>query len=218
MFHEELFVGGVYLSGILSFFSPCIFPLIPVYLGMLSFGGKKSYLRTFLFVLGLSTSFVLLGFGFGTITSLLMSSYFRIFSALLVIFFGILQLDFLKIPFLEKTKLLDLKKAQENSLWGAFFLGFSFSLGWTPCVGPILGSILFLASAAGEPLYAASMLLVYVLGLTTPFVIFTLLSNSIRKRLSVIQNYLLPMKKLGGLIIILMGVLLLTDHLNLFLQ
>lgn len=218
MFHEELFVGGVYLSGILSFFSPCIFPLIPVYLGMLSFGGKKSYLRTFLFVLGLSTSFVLLGFGFGTITSLLMSSYFRIFSALLVIFFGILQLDFLKIPFLEKTKLLDLKKAQENSLWGAFSLGFSFSLGWTPCVGPILGSILFLASAAGEALYAASMLLVYVLGLTTPFVIFALLSNSIRKRLSVIQNYLLPMKKLGGLIIILMGVLLLTDHLNLFLR
>ena len=151
MLNTELFIGAVYVAGLLSFFSPCIFPLLPVYIGMLSTSGKKSIIKTVVFVIGLSTSFVLLGFGAGSIGSFLMSKTFRIISGVIVIIFGIIQMEIVKIPFLERTKLVDIKGKENDSIWGAFLLGFTFSLGWTPCVGPILASILFISSGGGNP-------------------------------------------------------------------
>ncbi len=151
MLNTELFIGAVYVAGLLSFFSPCIFPLLPVYIGMLSTSGKKSIIKTVVFVIGLSTSFVLLGFGAGSIGSFLMSKTFRVISGVIVIIFGIIQMEIVKIPFLERTKLVDIKGKENDSIWGAFLLGFTFSLGWTPCVGPILASILFISSGGGNP-------------------------------------------------------------------
>ena len=177
MLNTELFIGAVYLAGLLSFFSPCIFPLLPVYIGMLSTGGKKSIVKTLVFVIGLSTSFVLLGFGAGSIGSFLTSQTFRIISGVIVIIFGIIQMEIIKIPFLERTKLVDIKGKENDSIGGAFLLGFTFSLGWTPCVGPILASILFISSGGGNPYYGALMMLIYVLGLATPFVILSLSSK-----------------------------------------
>ena len=142
---NDLFIGGGYFAGLLSFFSPCIVPLLPVYIGMLSRGGKNSILKTIVFVLGLSMSFVLLGFGAGIIGEILMSNLFRIISGVLVIFFGVVQMDIIKIPLLERTKLINLEIAEKKGIIGTFFLGFTFSLGWTPCVGPILTSILFIS-------------------------------------------------------------------------
>ncbi len=164
MLNTELFIGAVYVAGLLSFFSPCIFPLLPVYIGMLSTSGKKSIIKTLVFVIGLSTSFVLLGFGAGSIGSFLISKTFRIISGIIVIIFGIIQMEIVKIPFLERTKLVDIKGKENDSIWGAFLLGFTFSLGWTPCVGPILASILFISSGGGNPYYGALMMFIYVLG------------------------------------------------------
>ena len=217
MLNTELFIGAVYVAGLLSFFSPCIFPLLPVYIGMLSTSGKKSIIKTVVFVIGLSTSFVLLGFGAGSIGSFLISKTFRIISGVIVIIFGIIQMEIVKIPFLEKTKLVDIKGKENDNIWGAFLLGFTFSLGWTPCVGPILASILFISSGEGNPYYGALMMFIYVLGLATPFVILSLSSKYVLTKVSAIKKHLGIMKKIGGLLIIIMGILLLTDKLSIFL-
>ena len=217
MLNTELFIGAVYVAGLLSFFSPCIFPLLPVYIGMLSTSGKKSIIKTLVFVIGLSTSFVLLGFGAGSIGSFLISKTFRIISGVIVIIFGIIQMEIVKIPFLERTKLVDIKGKENDSIWGAFLLGFTFSLGWTPCVGPILASILFISSGGGNPYYGALMMFFYVLGLATPFVILSLSSKYVLTKVSAIKKHLGIMKKIGGLLIIIMGILLLTDKLSIFL-
>jgi cytochrome c-type biogenesis protein ccdA len=217
MLNTELFIGAVYVAGLLSFFSPCIFPLLPVYIGMLSTSGKKSIIKTVVFVIGLSTSFVLLGFGAGSIGSFLMSKTFRVISGVVVIIFGIIQMEIRKIPFLERTKLVDIKGKENDSIWGAFLLGFTFSLGWTPCVGPILASILFISSGGGNPYYGALMMFIYVLGLATPFVILSLSSKYVLAKVSAIKKHLGIMKKIGGLLIIIMGILLLTDKLSIFL-
>ena len=217
MLNTELFIGAVYVAGLLSFFSPCIFPLLPVYIGMLSTSGKKSIIKTVVFVIGLSTSFVLLGFGAGSIGSFLVSKTFRVISGVVVIIFGIIQMEILKIPFLERTKLVDIKGKENDSIWGAFLLGFTFSLGWTPCVGPILASILFISSGGGNPYYGVLMMFIYVLGLATPFVILSLSSKYVLAKVSAIKKHLGIMKKIGGLLIIIMGILLLTDKLSIFL-
>lgn len=217
MITNELFIGVVYFAGLLSFFSPCIFPLLPVYIGMLSRGGERSILKTLVFVLGLSMSFVLLGFGAGIIGEILMSDTFRIISGILVICFGVIQMDIIKIPLLERTKLMNLEVAEKDGFIGTFFLGFTFSLGWTPCVGPILTSILFISSGGGSPIYGAMMMFIYVLGLATPFVIFSYSYRYLEKKLIGIRKHLNLLKKLGGVLIVGMGILLLTDNLNLFL-
>ncbi len=217
MLDEKLFVSGVYLAGILSFFSPCIFPLLPVYIGILSNNGKRSILKTFIFVLGLSISFILLGFGAGSIGTFLMSKTFRVFSGIIVILFGIIQIEIIKIPFLEKTKLIEIKGKEENSIIGVFLLGFSFSLGWTPCIGPVLSSILIISGDSGNSFYGAFMMFVYVMGMATPFVIFSFFSKELLKRTKGVKKYLGLFKKIGGLLIILMGILLLTDKLSIFL-
>ena len=217
MLNTELFIGAVYVAGLLSFFSPCIFPLLPVYIGILSTSGKKSIIKTLVFVIGLSTSFVLLGFGAGSIGSFLISKTFRIISGIIVIIFGIIQMEIVKIPFLERTKLVDIKGKENDSIWGAFLLGFTFSLGWTPCVGPILASILFISSGGGNPYYGVLMMFIYVLGLATPFVILSLSSKYVLTKVSAIKKYLGIIKKIGGLLIIIMGILLHTDKLSIFL-
>lgn len=217
MLNTELFIGAVYVAGLLSFFSPCIFPLLPVYIGMLSTSGKKSIIKTLVFVIGLSTSFVLLGFGAGSIGSFLISKTFRIISGVIVIIFGIIQMEIVKIPFLERTKLVDIKGKENDSILGAFLLGFTFSLGWTPCVGPILASILFISSGGGNPYYGALMMFIYFLGLATPFVILSLSSKYVLAKVSAIKKHLGIIKKIGGLLIIIMGILLLTDKLSIFL-
>lgn len=209
----DFYIGVIYIAGLLSFFSPCIFPLLPIYLGLLSNNGRQSILKTFVFILGLSVSFVLLGFGAGSMGLVLTSKTFRIISGIFIVLFGAVQAEIVKIPLLERTKLLDIKKREENTLVGAFMLGFSFSLGWTPCVGPILGSIFLIASDGGIS-SAIFLMLIYVMGLATPFLVFTFLSNKLLMRSSRIKRALPTIKRLGGILIIIMGVLFLTDKLG----
>lgn len=215
MINNELFIGSVYLAGMFSFFSPCIFPLIPVYIGMLSTCGKQSAIKTILFVFGLSVSFVLLGYGAGAIGTLIMSDTFRIISGIIVIIFGIIQADVINIPFLQQTKLMNIEI--NDSCAGAFLLGFTFSLGWTPCVGPILTSILLLSSGGGTPVYGAFMMFIYVIGLATPFIVLSFSSKYLFKKVLGIKKYLNIIKRVGGILIIIMGILLITNNLNIFL-
>ena len=213
MFDQQLLIGTVFLAGLASFLSPCIFPIIPIYFGILAKGGKK-ILNTFLFIAGLSLTFVSLGFSFGFLGNLFFNDNVRIIAGIIVIMLGIHQLGIIKLNFLERTKVVEVKTEGKSASFEAFFLGLTFSLGLTPCIGPILASVLALSGDEGSALYGAAMMLVYVFGLATPFVLFSLFSQELLKRTKALNKHLGKFKIVGGLLIIVMGVLLITNNLQ----
>ena len=213
MFDQQLLIGTVFLAGLASFLSPCIFPIIPIYFGILAKGGRK-ILNTFLFIAGLSLTFVSLGFSFGFLGNLFFNDNVRIIAGIIVIILGIHQLGIIKLNFLERTKVVEVKTEGKSASFEAFFLGLTFSLGWTPCIGPILASVLALSGDEGSALYGAAMMLVYVFGLATPFVLFSLFSQELLKRTKALNKHLGKFKIVGGLLIIVMGILLITNNLQ----
>ncbi|MDG6881234.1 thiol:disulfide interchange protein precursor [Phocoenobacter uteri] len=215
MIEQQLVISSVFLAGLASFLSPCIFPIMPIYFGILSKGGRK-ILNTFLFILGLSVTFIGLGFSFSFLGDLLFNETTRVVAGVIVIILGIHQLDIIKFGFLERTKTVEIKTSGKSASIEAFILGLTFSLGWTPCIGPILASVLALSSQESSALYGVTMMFVYVLGLATPFVIFSLFSEELLKKTKVLNNHLGKFKIFGGVLIILMGILLITNNLNVF--
>ena len=189
-----IFFISVFLAGVLSFFSPCIFPLLPVYAGVLlddqeqsktfRFLGKdvawSGLIRTLCFIAGISLIFFILGFGAGFLGNLLYADWFRYVMGGIII-----------------------------------ILGISFSFGWTPCIGPVLSSILALAASGGNgALQGALLTLIYTLGMALPFLVLALASGLIMPYFSRIKSHLLLLKRIGGLLIILMGILLMLGQLN----
>ncbi|MDG6302245.1 cytochrome c biogenesis CcdA family protein [Glaesserella parasuis] len=213
MFDQNLLISSVFLAGLASFLSPCIFPIVPIYFGILSKGGKK-VLNTLLFIMGLSLTFVSLGFSFGFLGDLLLNDTTRVIAGIIVIILGIHQLGIIKINFLEQTKLVEIKTNGKSASVEAFVLGLTFSLGWTPCIGPILASVLALSGDEGSALYGGAMMFVYVLGLALPFIIFSFFSDELLKRAKSLNKHLDKFKIIGGILIILMGLLLITNNLH----
>ena len=219
----------VFLAGILSFFSPCVFPLLPVYIGILLgsdqekairlFGKKIRWhglLKTLCFIAGISVIFLLIGFGAGLLGQVIYTPWFRYLMGALIIILGLHQMEVFHFHFLEKQKSVDFgANKQKNELFSAFLLGLGFSFGWTPCIGPVLGSVLALAASDGQDaLMGAIYLLVYTLGMALPFLLLALASSLVLPYFNRLKSHLLLLKKIGGAIIILMGILLLLGQLN----
>lgn len=213
MYTEEILYSSIYFAGILSFFSPCIFPVIPVYLSILSNGEKKSIIKTMMFILGLSLTFLVLGFGMGLLGELFFNDKVRLIAGIVIIILGFFQMDIIKIKFLEKTKFINIQE-QKNGILTAFILGLTFSLGWTPCVGPVLASILFISGSSADIGRSILMMSIYVLGLATPFIVFSMASKVLFEKVKFIKRYLGILKKIGGFIIIIMGILLIFNKIN----
>ena len=210
MIQTSLFSISVFLAGVLSFFSPCILPLMPVYVGILLdservktvriFGREISWyglVKTLCFIAGLSTVFLILLGG-------------------IVILLGIHQMEVINLRQLQKQKTLQLKKNRErNEFFNAFLIGVTFSFGWTPCVGPVLSSVLAIAASGGDgALQGAFLMLVYTLGLALPFLVLALASSWVLQHFTKLKPHMGTLKKIGGALIILMGILLMLGNLN----
>lgn len=214
-------VLAVFVAGLLSFFSPCILPLLPVYVGYLSAGHdaghisvKTSFTKAAAFTAGLSLSFFLLGIAAGALGDIIKSSAFFITCAVLIIIFGIHQTGLITIPFLYKEKKLRIGFDPKKGLTGAFALGFLFSFGWIPCVGPVLGAVLGLSSQQGGALSGGGLLLVYSLGLSIPFFIIALGSQQLLSKVKGIYPYFGKIRVAGGILIIAMGFWMIANQLT----
>lgn len=225
---STLFLSTVFFAGIISFFSPCIFPLLPVYIGNLigtlddtmaiKFGKIKIYwlpiLKTLAFIFGLSFVFVILGYGAGSLGQLINSPYTNVILGIIVISLGIHQMELINISLLQKQKTITLKK-QHAGIWGPFLLGLTFSFGWTPCIGPVLSSVLAIAATGqGGTYYGVLLMAVYSLGLAIPFLVLSLMSSLLVKSFDKIKTHMLFIKRIGGILIVLMGLLLMSGQLN----
>ncbi|HZK10505.1 MAG TPA: cytochrome c biogenesis CcdA family protein [Clostridia bacterium] len=220
----NILIGSVFIAGLLSFFSPCTVPMIPVYIGILADGGDRvkkigfisfsprSMLRTMLFVLGISVSFVTMGFGAGALGALLYSPWFLRILGFIVILLGIKQMGLIRLGFLDKERKVQ-AKTDVSAYWGAFILGLTFSFGWTPCVGPVLGAVLGISSSGG-PLIGGFYMLIYSLGMMIPFLFITLFSSYALSKVEFLERHVFTLQKVGGLLIILMGILLMFDKLS----
>lgn len=222
---NTLYIGTVLTAGLASFFSPCIVPLLPVYISMFSSGGTieessmgrrrlQVFLKTLLFVAGISICFILLGFGAGALGSVIGSKKFLTVMGLIVIILGLHQTGLIHMKWLYREKKMDLERSRRGDYLGSFLLGLTFSFGWTPCIGPVLGAILGLSATSSQPLYGGFLMAVYCLGFLVPFLALSLFSDVLLTKVKKLNQYLGKIKIAGGIIIILMGILLMTNNLG----
>ncbi|MBI4654897.1 MAG: cytochrome c biogenesis protein CcdA [Nitrospirae bacterium] len=217
---------GAFLGGLLSFFSPCVVPLIPSYVSYItgiSFDefetGDKALIRklTFInslaFISGFSLVYILLGV-FSSFIGYILSAYYdaiRIVGGIVIIFFGLYVMGVFKVKSLSAEHRLHVKSKPRGYL-GSFVIGLTFAAGWTPCIGPILGTILLYASTSGSVWYGFNLLVIYSAGLGIPFMITALAINTFLSNYGVIRKYMKVVLILSGLLLITFGVILLADE------
>jgi cytochrome c-type biogenesis protein len=221
-----LFAGG------LTFLAPCTLPLVPVYLAIISGVSVEQLndpenakhtcwkiLRNGIwFVVGFSVIFILLGTVAGAMGQVLLRYRELIvqIGGIFVIFFGLFMLQAVKIPLFEKTARLRTPKIfKQGSGVNAFVVGAIFAFGWTPCIGPILGTILLLASLSSTVWQGTFLLLVFSIGLAIPFLIIAALASSAVHYVRRLLKWMPYISALGGVFLIILGVLLLIDKMDL---
>lgn len=224
---EALTIWMAMGAGVLSFISPCVLPIFPSYLSFvtgLSFGElsgsvdnvktrRAIILNALCFILGFSVVFMSLGASFSLLGRLLFDyqQMLRKIGGVLVILFGLYIAGFLKLPFLTRTVRLELQDRPAGYL-GAFIVGVTFAAGWTPCVGPILGSILLYASTAKTAYTGILMLGAYSLGLAIPFFLSALALNRFLDYFDRFKRLMPVVSAVGGIFLVVVGGLLLTNY------
>lgn len=213
----------VFVEGILSIFSPCILPILPIYLSMLSnssvddirsteFKSKVLIKNTILFVLGISTTFFILGSSINALNSRFNSNknIIMILGGFIIIIMGLFHTGIIKFDLLNREKRLNVKHNKMSS-FSAFVLGFTFSFGWTPCIGPILASVLVMASSTENIVTSNLLILTYTVGFIVPFIIASIFYSKLYKRFDAIKKYMNVIKKISGAFIIIAGLIMLIN-------
>ncbi|WP_106497536.1 cytochrome c biogenesis CcdA family protein [Lentibacillus sp. Marseille-P4043] len=215
---SEINIFIAFGAGFLSFISPCVLPLYPAFLSYITgmsvselkddskTFNKKSVLHTILFLLGFSSVFVILGFSTSLVGEFLTTyqDLIRQIGAILIIFFGFVIVGILNFKFLMKDKKITFKNRPAGYI-GSFIIGMAFSLGWTPCTGPILGIVITLA--AQNPDLGFMLMMCYALGFSLPFLILSFFIG----KLTWIKRHSMRLVKIGGYVMIFMGIALFFD-------
>ncbi len=226
---------GAYLAGLLSFLSPCILPIVPFYLSYLAGVGMnqisaeaeisravrvRAVLAACLFSLGVLTVFVGLGVT-ATLFGQLLREYFdvlRWLAAALIIAMGLHFLGVVRIGFLYRQFRADAGDTSNVGLLGAYVIGFAFAFGWTPCVGPVLAAILFTAAGQESAGQGAALLVAYGLGMTLPFILAAFFIGPFMSWMSRFRRHLGVIEKGMGVLLIVFGVLIATNSINVIAQ
>lgn len=204
-----------FLEGIISFISPCMLPLIPVYISYLTAENKNktSYIfRPIGFVTGFTLVFCALGTFAGALSILLAEhrTAVNIVSGIIVIIFGLSYLEVIHLPFFKGMG----KKRNVNSFFSAMLFGAVFSVSLTPCIGAFLGSALMLASNSGTVLKGALLLFLYSLGLGVPFILSALFIDKLKNAFNAIKKHYKTINLVCGIFLIIIGVLMATGLFN----
>ncbi len=226
----EISYTGAAIAGFLAFFTPCILPMVPFYLsymagismselredGRINPGAQKRLILSALFfAFGVTTIFGLLGLG-ATALGRSFAEWKQPLSyvaAALIFVFGLHFLGVLRIPFLMREARMQ-SKMDPSTIVGAYVMGLAFGFGWTACVGPVLASILFVASMKESLMQGASLLIVFGLAMTLPFVIAAVFAKPFLKLMSRFRTYMPYVEKAMGVMMIIFAILIATGSMN----
>ena len=203
-----------FLEGIITFISPCLLPMIPIYVSYFAGGGERETKKTLKcasgFVLGFTVVFVALGALAGTVGSFLIryQTAVNLVSGLVVIFFGLNFIGILNLNLFKGNQTQF--QTKELGFFSAMVFGIVFSVGWTPCVGTFLGSALMLASQQGHVLTGVFMLLAYSAGLGIPFILSAVLIDKLKSAFTFIKMHYVIVNKVSGALLIVIGILMAT--------
>lgn len=208
-------------AGVLTFVSPCILPLIPAYIafmtGVATGAGEgkrrrapRVLMQALLFVLGFTLVFVGLGASASALGGILArgSEVLDVIAGVLFVVFGVLMLGVIKVPWLYAEARFDMARTRRFGGLAALVMGMAFAFGWSPCVGPILGSILMMAADTAEAGKGAALLAIYSLGLGVPFVLTALLLDRLAQPLSWLKRHALVINRVAAVVLIVVGVLI----------
>ena len=225
---------GALSAGLLSFFSPCVLPLIPAYLCFLggasldeltSEGGvdkkvsKRVFTSALTFVLGFSTVFILMGASASALSRIIIQHLDTLsyIAGVVIIIFGLHYMGFFRISFLNFEKRFHIEK-KPSGIIGSYILGLAFAFGWTPCVGPILATILMVAAGGDSVWYGTSLLSVYAAGIGVPFLIAALAVKPFMAFMARFKRHLHKVELIIGILLAMTGVAILTGSLANFAQ
>jgi cytochrome c-type biogenesis protein len=227
MFAESVSYSAAFLAGIFSFLSPCILPLIPAYFTFITGYSldelinsetnrirKKVIISTFAYVCGFSFVFILLGASASFLGGLIQHylGIIRIVGGILIILLGIHLTGIIRFSRLEVEKRFHLRKKPLH-FFGMFFVGMGFAAGWSPCIGPLLGSILILAGSQDTVREGIFLLALYSGGLAVPFLLISIFIHLILNFVKKASRFLKHVNRVAGIFLIIMGILLIFDRL-----
>ena len=210
-------------AGFITFLSPCVLPLIPGYVAFMT-GMTTAELTdenrkvsailipSLLFVLGFSIVFVALGASASAVGSFLSqySSVLETVAGTIILLLGFFMLGIIKVPWLYGEARFEMQKAKRFGSFAALLMGMAFAFGWSPCVGPVLGSILMVAANSAEVGRGALLLAVYSLGLGIPFILVALLLGRVKPVLNWLNRHTLIINRVAGVVLMVLGLLILT--------
>ncbi len=214
--------SALFLEGLLSFFSPCVLPLVPLYIGYLTSGIDtnlskakvriQTTVRTLFFVLGISTVFFLAGLGSSALRYFFQKNtiFFSIIGGFLLILFGLFSLGIIDIPFLQKEHRIISFKQNKNGIIRSYLLGFFFSFAWSPCVGPLLASAMLKSASAESALIGWLYIGCYTLGFIIIFILLGLFTEEVLMLLKKHTNIVRYTKIIGGIVVLCMGIYMLN--------